>query len=266
MKEINNFSKEFWNDIINFQWTGWNISFKEDWYLYIKSSWYRISDIYTKWSLSKINISWFFDDLENEDDKTEDIITKLIEDNNLSKLKASIETGFHLSIDSKYIIHTHNIYINVLLCMDWWERILNTLFWDTIDIIDYKSPWLGLFNNLSAKKNLNSIILLKNHWIISHWNTSFIDLYKKINNIESIIRKKIKLDIFKVENNTWNIDNHIFPDTIVINDKDVNSAHKYIKKQIKKIWWTIKYLSDDEVDYIKNMKTEKYRKRIFNKK
>ena len=264
MKEIKNFSKKYWGDISNFQATGWNISFKEDWFLYIKSSWYKILDIFFKQTLSKININWFFNDLKKENNISEDKMSELIENNNQSKLKSSIETWFHLLLDSKYVIHSHNIYINILLCMEWWEQILKSLFWNSIDIIDYKSPWLWLFNNISSKKNLNSIILLKNHWVISHWNTSFIELYNKINAIELVLKKELWLDDFIKLNNKKVIRKHIFPDSIVIDDLDIYSSHIFIKRQIKKIWWIIKYLSKEEVAHIRNMKTEKYRKRIFN--
>ena len=263
MNEINNFSKNIWKDIINFQWTGWNISYKDDGYLYIKSSWYKINDIYLNNTLSKIYISWFNTDISKYSSISEDILIKTVENNNKSELKSSIETWFHLLINSKNVIHTHNVYINVLLCMKWWDKLLYDIIWNDIDIVDYNSPWLWLYNNLLKYKKFKEIIFLKNHWVIIHWNVWFNDLYNKLNYIWLKIKNYLNLDNFNILNYKKKIDKHFYPDSIVINDIENYSSYKYIINQIDKLWWEIVYLTDKEVDYIKNMKTEKYRKELF---
>lgn len=266
MKEIINFSKIIWNDIINFQWTGWNISYKEDNFLYIKSSWHKIEDIHLKNALSKVDIKWFKLELSEIPQLSEEKLTEIIEKNNKSQLKSSIETWLHLLFDSKYVIHTHNVYINVLLCMEWSEKVILDLFWETINLVDYYSPWLWLFTELNSDKKYSNVVLLKNHWIILHWNESFDDLYNKLSSIECIIKDYLKLDKFEKLDNINKIKKHIFPDSIIIDDIDNYSVHKYIEKQIIKQWWKPSYLSKSDVDYIKNMNMEKYRKNLFDKK
>ena len=104
------------------------------------------------------------------------------------------------------------------------------------------------------------------YWIILHWNISFDDLYKKLNEIEVIIKQYLKLDDFRIQDNIEFIDKHIFPDTIVINDIEVYSSHYFIVNEILRNWGIINYLTNNEVNYIKNMNSEKYRKELFNKK
>jgi len=266
MDEIKKFSQNIWSDLINFQATWWNISLKKDWILYIKSSWYKIIDIYKNNSLSKIDINGFFFHIKYEKKILEENLVEIIKKNNKSKLKSSIETWFHLLLNSKYVIHTHNIYINVLLCMEWVEVILKNLFWEEITIIDYVSPWVWLFKAIKNKKNIQKIIFLKNHWIILHWNNSFIDLYNKLNKVELKIRKYLKLNNFQLSREISNITKHIFPDSVVINDIEIYSSYCFIINEILRLWWNVKYLSEKDVNYIKNMTMEKYRKNLFNKK
>lgn len=260
-----NFSKWVWLDIVNFQWAWWNISYKEDGILYIKASWYKIDDIHKQNAISKIDIGWFFIDLEKETNLSEENLNKIIKSNNLSELKPSIETGFHLLLDSKYVIHTHNVYINTILCSNESEEILSTLFWNTIDILDYKSPWLWLFEEMKTRREYSEVIFLKNHWIIIHWNTWFDDLYEKINKIEQKIVSYLKLEKFVHEKEYKIVEKHLFPDTVVLEDLEVYSAHKYIENQIIKIGKQVKPLHIGDVAYIRNMSSEKYRKNILKK-
>ncbi len=95
---------------------------------------------------------------------------KLIQKCNSSEVKASTETGIHAILDWKYIIHTHNIYLMVLLCMKWWKKILKDLLKDyDTTILDYCAPWLHLFEAIKKKKEKkwvwNILDCLKNHGV-----------------------------------------------------------------------------------------------------
>ena len=267
MKKIINFAKKYWKDFINFQSTWWNISVKEDGFIYIKSSWYKVYDIYEKNSFSKISICWFNNDISKCHTLQEDILSKIIESNNTSEKKASIETWFHMLIKSKYVVHTHNLYINILLCSKKWQQIFKELFVDEFDYIWYFSPWLALFEELDKINNHKNIIFLKNHWIISHSDISFEDAYNNLSKIENTIRDYLKLKNF--DNNTKNldkVDNYLFPDIIVLeNDKDIASVHQYTTDEIVRLNLEVDYLNIEEVEYIRNMKQEKYRKNLINK-
>ena len=50
-----------------------------------------------------------------------------------------------------------------------------------------------------------------------------------------------------------------FPDAVVIDDYETNAAHNYILYYANRLG-KIKQLSDDDVEYLKNLKSEKYRK------
>jgi hypothetical protein len=50
-----------------------------------------------------------------------------------------------------------------------------------------------------------------------------------------------------------------FPDAVVIDDYETKAAHNYILYYANQLG-KIKQLSDDDVEYLKNLKSEKYRK------
>ena len=261
---INDFSDKYWSDIINFQSTWWNISYKEDGFLYIKSSWYKISKINKNKAISKIDIKGFFVDYKNISDISEDILSTIIEKNNLSDKKASLETWFHLLL-SKYVIHSHNIYANILTCSKEWESILKDIFWDECQFIDYASPWLFLFKKIEKQKGYKKNIFLKNHWIISHSDWSFEDAYNNIKMIDCKIKSYFDIGNFNLKKKLKDISKYLFPDMFVLkNDIENYSVHSFIEEQIKKFWLNPNYLSDSQLDYLGNMRQEKYRKKLYN--
>ena len=44
------------------------------------------------------------------------------------EIKASIETSMHILIDKKYVIHTHNILINIFACSKFPESFFKDIF------------------------------------------------------------------------------------------------------------------------------------------
>lgn len=263
MKEIKEFSKKIWDDQVNFQATWWNISMKVWSHMCIKSSWYKIKDIFEKNAISFIDIDSFKKNMIDLELKEEDDLSSLIEKNNLSPLVASIETGFHVLLDT-YVIHSHNAYINVLMCMKGSDEIVYKLFGETVDMVDYFSPGLWLFQHLLHKDGYKKVIFLKNHWVIVHGNTGFDELYETLNRVVEKIKNYFCLSDFSVSDTIKRIDAHIFPDSIIIqNDIEIYSVHHYIKKSIDTIGGKIKYLNIDDINYIINMKSETYRKQIY---
>lgn len=266
MKEIKDFSKKIWNDIINFQWSGWNISIKDSNYLYIKSSWYSILDIYEKDALSKIGIKSFYNDLKNFKSIQEDELNQIIQKNNYSNKKSSIETWFHIAIKSKYVVHVHNIYLNVLLCSKKGIEILEKLFWNDFTYIKYLSPWLKLFQEIKNTKNIKNVIFLANHWLICHSNNSFDEIYGKIQSIQNCIKEYLELKDFSIVNNLDKLSNYLFPDIILMQEDNlIHSTQIYIENEIQRLDLQLNYMKKEDVEYIKNMSSEKYRKSLFNK-
>lgn len=263
MKEIIRYFKNT-NYHINFQWTWWNLSFKKDNILYIKPSWYKILDLKNISDFSKIDINNFNLNLLKHNQINPERLDASIKNSNISNLKPSIETGFHLLLD-KYVVHTHNIYFNFFLCMEDWETILKSILWDIFTFIKYVPPGYFLYDSVK-KSSKKELILLENHWLIIHSNNWFKYIFDKINFLEKEILKRYKFDKFILSKKTKLIRKHIFPDSIVLDDIEVYSAHNYIKKQIKNIWWKIRYLQKEDIEYIKNMSSEKFRKDLYFKK
>ena len=190
-------------------------------------------------------------------------LLKSSEKNNLSDKKTSLETGFHLLL-WKYVIHSHNVYINIFTCSKEWEKIINNLFWEDVQFIKYFSPWLSLFNEIKKYKKHKKVIFLKNHWIIVHSDNSFDEAYEILNEIENKLMLKFNIDKFYLENNIKKISKFLFPDVVVLNNDIENySAHLFIENQINKLWLTPDYLKKEDVNYLNNMKQEQYRKKLY---
>ena len=85
MKEIIDFASTYWKRIEDFQSSGWNISLKNNWKLYIKSSWYKIIDICSKDALSEIDLQ-IYNELSS--DLSESDFFSVIEKYNLSQKKS----------------------------------------------------------------------------------------------------------------------------------------------------------------------------------
>jgi hypothetical protein len=76
----------------------------------------------------------------------------------------------------------------------------------------------------------------------------------------------LNLQDLTILNDLNNICNYLFPDIIVMqNDYSINSAHVYVENEIKRLNLQLNYLENKDINYIKNMSLEKYRKSLFDK-
>ena len=195
-------------------------------------------------------------------------------------LKPSIETGFHALLPQKYIIHTHSVYSNIICCSQDGEDIAQKLFSDSI-WVKYANPGKDITIAIaSAIKNKSSnIIFMQNHGIIicSESADEAYGLHESINN--KIINyfnigadfklEKIDLDIEEVKEAV------IFPDQVVyLLSEDLRNtaagletlyAYYYIMKKIKNLGLAPNFISEEDINYIENMESEKYRKSLIRK-
>ncbi len=81
--------------------------------------------------------------------------------------RPSMESGFHTLLSAKYILHTHSVLMNVLLCSDAGAPSLAILAgqFDMV-ILDYITPGIPLSFAIGQIKNPPDIILMRNHGII----------------------------------------------------------------------------------------------------
>jgi rhamnose utilization protein RhaD (predicted bifunctional aldolase and dehydrogenase) len=65
-------------------------------------------------------------------------------------LNPSMEIGFHIKLKSKIVVHTHPIFLNIILCSLESKSIIDMLFKDLkYKYIDYYTPGYELCNNIS---------------------------------------------------------------------------------------------------------------------
>jgi len=98
----------------------------------IKASGYFLKNISLKTGISFVNfkkIKSFINKKKNtsEEDLTSAINNQQLNIKNFRYLKPSIETGFHAIYPKKFIIHSHIVYANILLCSTQGQKILNKI-------------------------------------------------------------------------------------------------------------------------------------------
>jgi len=241
-------------DISLVQGKGGNISLKfEDKFL-IKSSGFKMQDIsFTEgFSICENKPNRLFND-ENE----YELYSK--ESVFYSVGKPSMEIGFHNNIQYNVIIHTHPIYLNAILCSKESKEIINHLFKDLkFKFIEYLTPGYKL-SNFFYKEDNCKIYFLENHGLIvcSDKINEAIKITKKINiDCENWILQNssnfIPINI-NVENK------YLFPDSVVFSE-ELKEINNYILSLITKCGLSPKFLTNDEINEIQQLESEKFRK------
>ena len=302
-------SKYFGDQIEFIQGAGGNSSFKQDDHnMVIKASGTSLKNISLGRGYVSLNYTRVKDFLSSHqgplppqnlmDDKLNCIVDQSMSSHEQKqKLKASIETGMH-TILKKYVIHTHPIYVNVLLCMEDGNQIIQDLFSNIKhEIIDYFPPGfylakaiqkaLAKYESLSA---VPSVIFLKNHGLIVHddeiskvkeitcyVNTRVADYLKAKEVYVKFSQPKKDQDFLKFIGTS---ESNLFPDTVVFKKflhqdlidvpltkqesiVETFSVAKYIVDIILKMGKKITRLNSEEAQYILNLSREKHRQKII---
>ena len=188
--------------------------------------------------------------------------------------KPSIETGFH-SMLGNFVIHTHSVFVNTLLCATEGKEIIENLFPESI-WIDYATPGLGITKLLQAQleqspPNLESglTIFLQNHGVIISGQSgdSAYTLHEEVNNK---VKYEFNLPKFNIgEESKYFTEETLFPDQAVFDQNSNNSsahenllAARYIFDAIRSIGLTPNFLEKDEVNKLRNLESEKFRVKI----
>lgn len=235
------------------QGTGGNFSIKSGGKIIIKSSGKNSSEINFSdgFAICKNDkIVPIFDDEKQYDE--------FIESCNLtSGKKPSMETGFHMYLNKKIVIHTHPVFLNVILCSKQSKKIISDIFSSLkYEYINYSTPGHKLCNMINGKES--EIFFLENHGLIVCGNDlkKTIKLTKKINKIaENWIDKNIENYVefkHKFQNKI------LFPDSTVFKE-ELKLINNHILNLIVKCSLTPKFLEDDEILEILNLEYEKLR-------
>ncbi|MDG1436748.1 MAG: class II aldolase/adducin family protein [Rickettsiaceae bacterium] len=217
---------------------------------------------------------------DTEDEFSDFIKGKTSQLNGYPKLKPSIETGFHALLPQKYIVHTHSVYANIVCCSKEGQGIVNELFPGAV-WVPYANPGKDITIAISdavAGTNTN-VIFMENHGLVVGAESSdeAFSLHEEVNNkIINHFRIDPTYEVEALDLNVDQINNEvIFPDQVVylLSEELRNTqagretlyAYDYIMKQITKLGLTPNFISKQDVGYIENMESEKYRKSLAKK-
>lgn len=241
------------------QESGGNVSIKYDDKLLIKASGYKMSQVNMNNGFVICNTT-----NSNNEFKTEDEYNQFIQ---MVKFKGdkqpSMELGFHNYIKSRIVIHTHPIYLNCILSSNESRPIIEKLFYNLdYEYIEYTLPGFKLCNKFITN-NKKKIYFLENHGLIigcDNINEGF-ELTTIINDIcKKWIDTHIDsfVDIKEVSDNT----KPLLPDAAVFNN-ELKNVNNYILNLINLCSLTPKFLTDNEINEIMNLNSEKLRKELL---
>lgn len=252
------------NRISIVQSKGGNISSKVGDSLIIKESGGKLKDVKYGKGYSIINCKDIdFKNIPTDDDLHDMLVASI---SNTPYKKPSMETGFHTGF-KKYVFHVHPIYLNCILSLENGKDIIDELF-KTEDFkytyLNYYNPGLELTSKILNTNDIEDVVFLENHGLIVS-SENYYRCVHLISRINTFTKEYIKKNVNDFEEFTYafnkisNKNIFTFPDAVVIDDEEIISAHNYILYYANQLG-KIKSLSNDDVEYLKNLKSEKYRK------
>lgn len=256
-------------DIVLCQETGGNISVKlPNDLMLIKSSGTRMKDARKGSNFSVVNHPLLANEVSlSEDDDTMNVAIR--DSLALNRYKRpSMETAFHVLLN-KYVVHTHPVYLTLLLCLEDSKRIVSELFADLdYAYIEYAHPGYYLYKSISSLDKIHQVYFLENHGVIisSDDMNMCVDLLRRINDkAKDYVKANCAFEEFNLSFAERKADDYVFPDAVVFSKdhlkREVQAAHNYITvvgNQIGKL----RYLSQDTVHFLQHMEAEKYRTTI----
>lgn len=252
---------------------GGNVSVKVSGLMIIKSSGYELKDVHGLNGHSVVDNEKLLSSMNYGTIKDDRTLNKLIDSSVCLKeyRRPSMETGFH-SLFGKYVVHTHPIYLNTILCLTNSIKIVYELYKELdYSYIEYCNPGFELYDILHYSSGCE-IYFLENHGLII-CTDSYQEAMNRSNEINEIAKgylsKKclgfepfdMKYADLPMEPGTFYPDSAVFLDDEVITKREILAAHNYISATGKKIG-DIRRLSDDNINFLRGMDAEIYRKAI----
>lgn len=258
------------NDIELCQNGGGNISVKvSDRYMLIKSSGFDLKDVFRLNGYSIIDyelLSSFKDKINDERVLSFLMLESLARE---KYKRPSMETGLHVLLPSKYVIHAHAIYITLLLCLDNSKELVSELFSDYAhEYVEYVTPGYGLYDRLRLRTNAD-VYFLENHGVIVASNNAerACAVVREVNDIaKKYISNKCKFEQFNIDfANRHSKPGVVFPDGAIFAEDpsktETIAASNYIKTIGAKIG-SLRYLTPEQLHHLTNLESEKYRKNL----
>jgi len=278
LSHLVNMSHEIGNEIAYVQGGGGNTSVKlDESRMAIKASGIPLKDMAVNYGVSVVDYQKVnsYHDLPDE---SEDAYSESINQFALGDFgRPSIETGFHALLGN-YVIHSHSVFLNVLLCAQEGKNIILEHFPDAI-WVDYCTPGRNL--TLAVKSALSGVegayeglVFLESHGLIasapSHMKC--LELHSHCN---EKIREAFNLAEFNILDDTTPLspESFLFPDQVIYMSPEQLESRtsasietiatvKYLESNMQILGLTAKHLSLRDVEILNNMQSEKYRKKV----
>lgn len=262
---------------------GGNTSVKlDDKRMAIKASGYLLSDMTTDSGYSVVNYSAIREYLKSPDTDEDIFTTKIqsfiVETNN----RPSIETGFHALL-SKYVIHTHSVFANLLSCSTEGKNIALKLFPNAM-WVEYANPGRELTTAVTKAIQKHDkqpeIVFLQNHGVIVSANNANVaqNTHESLN---AIIKEHLNVskefNPTDVATDIEYLQEHVlFPDQVVYTlageeilstkaAKETLAAYKYIWETIEAKGLIPSFIPETKRDELSNMEAEKFRQKVIKK-
>jgi len=181
-----------------------------------------------------------------------------------SQGRPSMETGFHLKIPHTFVLHTHPIHLNTILCCVEAKEIISSILSNyDYTYIDYYTPGDDLKNNFKVSSDIK-IYLLESHGLVCSGD-SFKEIFDTTMEINELCKQWL-FNNSKAFKKLYNQDrrgkfNFLFPDAVVLEEK-MKSINDFMLKLHKEVGLKSNFLSESEIHKLLNMKEEKYRKSL----
>lgn len=246
--------------------------------IFVKASGYELWNVSASGGFAKIDLKGLKVYLKNPD-RDADKFTERLASFSAAGIKPSIETGLHVSIPERFVLHSHSVYANVLACSEEGRDLVKTLFPNSL-WIDYANPGVDLIMAFAASLKNNEpfkYVFFQNHGLIVAGDTA-ADVLREHRLVNESIVSYLSLTSFgdyKPEGAVPAIDTVLFPDQAVYLAGDNVSgsraysetlkAYDYIFNMIKYRRLTHTFIPYEKVSQITDMEAEKYRKKLVNR-
>lgn len=165
---------------------GGNTSVKENGTMIIKASGFRLDEVSKNTGFVKVNhlpVKAFMQKATNELSQPDAELKQFVNDQIIGDktFLPSMETGFH-AVLKDYVIHTHPVVVNQILCSEKGEKVLEDIFKDeTMTILPSLRPGYFLSKAVADVTDIAPVIFLRNHGLIVHADTEAeaITLHKR---------------------------------------------------------------------------------------
>ena len=154
--------------------------------------------------------------------------------------------------------------MNVILCSKESENIIEEIFSDLdYEFVIYSSPGIELSNAIGSYREA-SVYFLQNHGLVVCDDdlSNAYELTHYINEESRKLLEKNKRDFpLSIIPDNADSPDYLFPDAVALSEENSN-VNNYLYKGMVNIGLTPNFLNGEEIDKIKNMESEKYRRSL----